>query len=61
MSFKKKCKLYFTSKHKLLIHLKEFAAVKIMVNFKQLQNKITLSTLYCFVSKKCLQLLIKIV
>lgn len=32
-----------------------------MVNFKQLQNKITLSTLYCFVSKKCLQLLIKIV
>lgn len=32
-----------------------------MVNFKRLQNKITLSTLYCFISKKCLQLLIKIV
>lgn len=56
----RKCKLHFTLKHKLTCL--RISSSQNHGDFKQLQNKITVSTLYCFVSlKKSLQRLMKIV
>lgn len=46
----RKCKLHFTLKHKLTCL--RISSSQNHGDFKQLQNKITVSTLYCFVSLK---------